>query len=343
MMLLALLAALVLPAQAWEFEETNLARLEKHYRKAVASPQPWSGDWYAYTHNGIAWDPEEEGEINAATKYDMLHGTSSVAWEVVNHGRGVNPPDWFGHCNGWSAAAILEPEPLKSRRLDGIEFDAWDRKALLTESYQDSVADFVGTRVWDPGDDFSDAFWDVVPAHLHLMLTNVAGRDGQSFVIDKYTGHEVWNQPVTAYELKPTTPEDYLGPHPEFPDIFRVNVEVKLWWNNDEDLPPGFSTPVFDFKKPDALAFDGRTLRYELWLDDEVVFDAGGKMIGSGDVLTGTWDGVWVGGVWKNTRLEVVDSHPDFIWLPYGYGDAYEFGNPWIDKTWTTDALGGGS
>src|SRR5262249_13221748 len=42
---------------------------------------------------------------------------------------------WWGHCNGWCGAAIMEKEPLGPIETNGIRFELADLKGLLTESF----------------------------------------------------------------------------------------------------------------------------------------------------------------------------------------------------------------
>ena len=39
---------------------------------------------------------------------------------------------WWGHCNGWAAASVLENEPTVRREVHGIGFEVGDQKGLLT-------------------------------------------------------------------------------------------------------------------------------------------------------------------------------------------------------------------
>lgn len=47
--------------------------------------------------------------------------------------RGV--PHWYGHCNGWTAAAMRHAEPQRSVTRNGVEFTPADIKGLLAEIY----------------------------------------------------------------------------------------------------------------------------------------------------------------------------------------------------------------
>ena len=44
-------------------------------------------------------------------------------------------PDWHGHCNGWTAAAIRHAEPQYDVERNGVTFTPSDIKGLLAELY----------------------------------------------------------------------------------------------------------------------------------------------------------------------------------------------------------------
>lgn len=306
----------------------NFAFLMKNYRQAVINPAPWAGYWWPYNSNGIS---------RAAAKYDAARGRSAGAasWEISNHGQGLEDvAEWWGHCNGWTAAAILMAEPRSSKSASGETFTVSDRKALLSEVFMEVTGDFIGTRVDDPRDTSSDAFNDVWPAQFFLALTAVMGSQHRSIAVDRYTGAQVWNHPLVAYEIEPVRPTDYLGPDPQFSNLYRVSMATTIYWVND-DVEPGILTPAFDPGTANmSEAFGGRTLRYELWLDAPPEFDASGNLTKAGNVvLTSTSHGV-IGGLWKNAAMPLVESHPDYMWMPSGVAPSSGFKNPRIEDNW---------
>ena len=66
--------------------------------------------------------------------------------------------NWWGHCNGWAAAAALEREPFYPIEADGITFEVADLKGLLTESYYSQVSDFSGSRYYKPKEEHTEAY-----------------------------------------------------------------------------------------------------------------------------------------------------------------------------------------
>ena len=305
-----------LPSSASLRGERNFANLINTYQSATPTRAPWVGYWWPYTANGIA-SGRYAGGYSPAGKYDAARGlrTQAQSWEVVNHGarvRGVQ--GWWGHCNGWCAAAALFPEPVESQKVNGIRFDVGDQKALLSEASMEVSADFYGNRVDWSSDWNTPKYDDVIPAQYFLVLTNYMGKLGQTVLIDRYTGDQVWNQPLAGYRFEYPKPEDYLGVDPRAPNVHRILLTSTIWWGRD-DVDPNAVTLPFRFEA--NVHYEERQLRMELWLDGPVVFDASGRITQSGDVLV-VREGNWLmGGAWRNGNGLLVDAHPDYMWVPF--------------------------
>lgn len=321
------------------YDEWNLAKLQRRYAKGVSDPVPWAGYWWPYSSNGIASEDYDgsKSSVSPAAKLDEIFGWNNwiSSWEYGNHGAGNSGAEWWGHCNGWATAAIMEREPRKSRSFNGVKLDVADSKAILSEYWLESGSDFIGNRVWDQGDMSSDAFWDIVPAQFHLLLTNIVGRQKRSVIIDRYTGQEVWNHPMMAYEIAPIRPRDYLGPDPQYANVYRVEMTATIWWVNDE-VEPNDLTPKFKWEEDEY--FNKRTLHYELWVDAPLEFDSKGNLVNSGNIIL-TSQGY--GGQWMNgTNSEVLlNSHPDFAWLPLSYAPSSGYKNPRLNDAWIYENL----
>jgi hypothetical protein len=130
---------------------------------------------------------------------------------------------WAGHCNGWAAASLLEPEPTEARVVNGVTFSVADQKGLLT-SYH-----FADAAAWAAGS-FEK---DVEPAEFHRELTRSLGgqRKGLVFTFKPYAvGEEVWSYPASKFET-------VIGPDPVEPDVWRVKTTV---WLVDNEVGAGF-------------------------------------------------------------------------------------------------------
>lgn len=323
--------------------EKNFAVLMNNYSVGKVEPTPWAGYWWPYTSNGIA-NGSYGGGLSPAGKYDAARGgtTNAQNWEVGNHGarvRGVQ--GWWGHCNGWCAAAALYPEPTEAAYVNRILFGIADIKALLTEAGMATSADFYGNRV-DYGSDYdSPKYLDTVPDQYFLVLTNFIGKLHQAVLIDRYTGDQVWNQPLAGYRIEYPTPANYLGADPAAPNIYRIVVNSTIWWLSDE-VPPGVITPPFAFEDNSFVA--SRSLSMEVWLDAPVVFGADGRIQSAGNVIVSREGDYFSGGAWRMGDGYFAEAWPDYMWVPYSIvrvptpeenpDSEDDYANPYVDIQW---------
>lgn len=160
----------------------------------IIKPYPWSGWWWPW--NGVPL-------AKVLTRYDKFvegrtgKNPGAASWERKHHRGGE---EWAGHCNGWSAAASLEAEPVVPRTVDGQEFSVAEQKGLLTEMYMDCYHQFYGTRCYQ---DSADP--DIHPHHFHRLLLEFIKERQVPIVIDTDAGSPVWNFPVYAFETVWTT------------------------------------------------------------------------------------------------------------------------------------------
>ncbi len=329
--------------------ETNFAALINNFSQGKPAAPNWAGFFWPYTSNGIASGAHGGGSASGggpspAGKYDAARGgtTRAQEWEVKHHGAGVPKVQaWWGHCNGWCVSAALFPEPREPVVVNGITFGVGDLKGLLAEVGMSASADFFGNRV-DAWNGHQQWRWDdTVPGQYFLVLTNYMGKLKQSVLIDRYTGDQVWNQPLAGYQIQYPTRADYLGVDPAHPGVYRVNVRSTLWWYNDSGVPAHVLTPPFEFK--DAIdpgtgveVIQHRDMAMELWLDGPITFDENGKITQSGNVIVTRQDEHFIGGTWKMGSYNV-DAHPDYMWVPYSIvkpDPNDDYANPHVDIEW---------
>jgi hypothetical protein len=98
-------------------------------------------------------------------------------------------PTWYGHCNGWTAAAIRHAEPQRSVVRNGVTFTPADIKGLLAEIYMYADSEFLGGV--DPS---------INPGVLHLVLANWIGRGSHPLGMETAVGEVVINFPVYNYK-----------------------------------------------------------------------------------------------------------------------------------------------
>jgi hypothetical protein len=97
-------------------------------------------------------------------------------------------PHWYGHCNGWTSAAIRHAEPKKSVQRRGVVFTPADIKGLLAEIYMYNEMQMLA------GDEEK-----LNPGVLHALLTNWLGRGSHPIGMEAKPGKEKWNYPIYSY------------------------------------------------------------------------------------------------------------------------------------------------
>jgi hypothetical protein len=188
-----------------------------------AAHSPWSGWWWPA--NDLVGGPRLFDPDGPLARYDRYVETlgrpdpDTMEWERAEvRFSGLM---WAGHCNGWAAAALLEPEPSGDRVLNGVTFTVADQKGLLT-SYH-----FADAAAWAVGSDDQE----VSPAEFHRELTRSIGADRKGVIFTfRPIGEEVWSYPAYKFETA-------IGPDPIEPDRWHVETVV---WLVDNDVPAGF-------------------------------------------------------------------------------------------------------
>lgn len=391
---------IVTPSALAQFStrQNNFKELFNNHRVGQAARRPWAGDFWSYAEHGTAKKVLEGYASRSATAtspmqaYDAILGLtgerSAEAWEKENHtcdqykGNDKETYEsckgWWGHCNGWAAAALKEVEPrapvqvgnrsLSVADLKGIYSELWLASNSVNEGNTDKA---IKTGPWilaDPeSDEQSGAFWDVTPRALFLLLTNTVGIEQTGVVIDRFTGDEVWNQPLAGYRFLPIRKTDISE------DGLRVLLRFKIYWGNDLGVNPGHVTADFDVARDtkdvetvehlprsdrSVEDFEGRYLEMYLDFTSPVEIDATGQIVKAGRF---NGNGEWVHHAQLVERAEkasgksydvikkmshaalekefknLVDwgdyneGHPDFAWLPTSaLQDSSGYGNPFM-------------
>ncbi len=192
---------------------------------------PNSAEGTGRLDNGI--DATFDGPDSPLTKYMKLADAAKLgeakAWEKTNHGSGVSGvASWFGHCPGWTAAALLNrlPSGPISAKLSGatpvactagsagcVTFKVADLTALLAEVYLDAPSAFLGARCdTAPGDIKRDEAGRILnpgcegtnPATVMVVANAMIKKQHRGFAIDaqrRDKTDQIWNQPAFAYTV----------------------------------------------------------------------------------------------------------------------------------------------
>lgn len=356
-----LLLAFNLMAEEFELGNQNFKNLFNKYGSAQPKNIPWAGSYFPYKEKGIAdnfiYDARRSSQ-SPSEKFDYFFGEKSATeWEKRNHScdnveaknkKGCE--SWWGHCNAWASAGIKEPEPRAplSKKMKGgdVTLTVADQKAFMTEMYMENnslfsgntnKAEKTGNWIFEPSNSISkkliaegvtnyDAFWDVTPRSFFLIFTNYIGMREIGVVIDRFTGDEVWNQPIAGYKMLPIRSDDIRestsqGGRRVYPVLLRMNI----FWANDNVSANSVSEP-FDIRRaPEKFqvgdflyndSYTGRSLAFFLYFDSPIRVSYDGRFISSSGNIVG--DGIWYHQSLEGRKYykEFDHTHPDFIWLP---------------------------
>jgi transglutaminase elicitor len=152
---------------------------------------PWSGWWWPFLETGGPNLYDAGGPLDKYDAYVLARtGTPGVAntWEKGNHITTDPANGWWGHCNGWAAAAVLETEPSQPKIKQNIAFSIGDQKGLVSEAH------------WYDNADLSVIIGK--EAHVfHKILIDWIGKARLPLIMDVSLGAMVNNHPVAAYRM----------------------------------------------------------------------------------------------------------------------------------------------
>ena len=289
-------------------------------------------------------------------------------WEILNS---YNPAgeSWWGHCNGWAAAAILTNEPRESVTFDQgdveIEFTTADQKGLLTESHYGVHSQFYGERYNDEEDDVSD----LSPKAFHKLVSFFIDELGVPMVFDTTATEAVWNFPAYGYKMDVTETTDpareslvnvntatkaELAALPGMGDAIAERIVEHRYYNGafqslDElkEIEGVGEERFADFK--DLVTVEVYARSFDVTATVTLTTDSVGETHIDGDEPRNFTDvfrysiktddeGLVVGGEWKNDK-----DHPDFAWIPYHNTTRRETGgseNPFLAYGSLLDVIG---
>jgi hypothetical protein len=189
-----------------------------------AQRTPWSGWWWpADADVAGAHLYDANGPLARFDRLMAVLGrpTRVRQWELANVYLSGGTYDWAGHCNGWAAASILEPEPTVPKVINGVTFTVADQKGLLSSWH------FADGVEWSYGDDENG----VPPADFHRAVTQWLGGARKPFIVNASTNaSQVFNFPAYRFRL-------VYGPDPT--DPARTHVRATLWFA-DYNVDPNF-------------------------------------------------------------------------------------------------------
>jgi competence ComEA-like helix-hairpin-helix protein len=312
----------------------------------------------AHTVDGWEYEINDLSTMDKFALHTYLEGTSTSnpfylpAQEILSSYK-PGGGDWWGHCNGWAAAAILTDEPRESvtaTTTDGTEitYSTGDIKGLLTEAHYSTYSRFYGGRYYKEGDDIADLH----PPAFHKLITFYHRQQQVGMVFDTTASEAVWNFP--SYQSVVTIDETTAGApttniniaraselellHGIGPELANAIVEYRETngpfqavedITNVHGIGNGTLNGIIDDISIDAFqrSFDV-TAKVSFATDgvDEEHVDTNpdspkGFVKEYNYTLTTDANGTITGGEWEDDN-----KHPDFAWVPYHNPDTSRSG-----------------
>jgi hypothetical protein len=320
----------LLPLKA-RLKDTRLVWSDSYwpsYRGSIAyrwnHPDPQPHRYRFHTSSELShMSFKEISQLSPAELYDISQGdyNYSLTRKILSM-HGPRRAWWEGLCHGWAQAAANYPEPGKIIVVnpDGIRvpFGSSDVKALLTahDSYNSlgaysRVADRCRLPGKVPGEDSERDPIRTMPSaevanspecrginagSFHIVLTNLIGLHGKSFVADIDRFGDVWNQPIVSFESK-VLGDEPIGPEHSLQGIQRrVRVQTRMvygeelqFWSAEKE-----AEGLKNFVSKDPVT---STVHQKFKHKD---YDYILEMDGAGSIVGGEWISL---------------TRPDFIWM----------------------------
>jgi hypothetical protein len=223
---------------------------------------------------------------------------------------------WWGLCHAWAPASLLEPEPQKAVTYNGQTFEVADIKALIQTLYDRNEAVMLGGRCnqktfnVDNLTDANDECADTNAGALHVVLANSIGLNDSALVMDKTASYEVWNQPITSYEVlqqdKVTTARANAC----------VGATGNVWTFNRE------AKELYEVRTRVDYMVEGNASARPLGMAGYVHSDNYHYILELGST------GKVIGGRYCSASAS---SHPDFLWAPIRVSTSNQGRNPHVD------------
>ena len=290
------------------------------------------------------------------------------AWEILNS---YNPAggSWWGHCNGWAAAAILTNEPTEGKDISfggqTVEFTTADQKGLLTESHYSTYSRFYGSRYYKEGDDIADLY----PKAFHNLINFYIRTQRVPLVFDTTAGDAVWNFPAYGADVDVTETTD-----PNLANLININTATVEELDALHGIGPSKGAAVVEYREMVGPFQDIEEIKNVSGIGDATFEDIKGDITvdpyqrtfevsaavvfatdgvdeewvdtGSPKGFTNTYNytlvtdanGLVLDGSWADDN-----EHPDFAWVPYHNANSESSSsseNPFLPYNTLIDMLG---
>lgn len=199
--------------------------------RGSADVKPWSGYWWPLRKGELV--KGYRGHPSPIEKYDLFlqgnyPGAATQKAQIAWYDPEV--PSWYGICNGWANASILEHLNFRPSAAHNIFLEVGDKKGLLAAIHAEDETLYEFCQHPEP---------------FHRYLLQYIGEQGMAIAADLDNSEEFWSYPVYSYEINIVKGEkadqvqcrimhaDDQGFLPDFEGT--VEVEKTYYYSLDKD------------------------------------------------------------------------------------------------------------
>ncbi len=153
-----------------------------------ADVKPWSGYWWPLRKGELV--KGYRGHPSPIEKYDLFWqgnypGAATQKAQIAWYDPEV--PSWYGICNGWANASILESQNFRPSAAHNVFLEVGDKKGLLAAIHAEDETLYEFCQHPEP---------------FHRYLLQYIGEQGLAIAADLDSSEEFWSYPIYSYEMK---------------------------------------------------------------------------------------------------------------------------------------------
>ncbi len=196
--------------------------------RGVAVHKPWSSYWWQTTLGKLV--KGYHGHPAPMEKYDLyVDGIFPGSATLSGNSVWFDPeaPSWFGLCNAWVNASILETGEIYSSSQSGVFFAIGDKKGFLCACHAEDEINYKRCQN--------------NPEFFHRYLLDYLGEQGIAIGADLDPSEEFWSYPIYSYEMEIVSGADY------------DQVKCTVAYADDLGVEPDYCGTVEVFKTYDYI------------------------------------------------------------------------------------------
>jgi len=156
--------------------------------RGEADFKPWSGYWWPLAKGELVHG--YRGRPSPIEKYDLYsrgYYPGSATQSARDAWYDQDVPSWYGICNGWANAAILEQQEFHPSAAHNVFLAVGDKKGLLAAIHAEDEILYEPCRNPEP---------------FHRYLLTYLGEQGVAVAADLDASDEFWSYPIYGFEME---------------------------------------------------------------------------------------------------------------------------------------------